>query len=73
MPRANRYFLPGHVWHITHRCHRRDFLLKFQRDRLCWRQWLFESRKRYALCVLNYSVLAGDSAGRWGDDPQCSF
>jgi putative transposase len=21
MPRANRYFLPGHVWHITHRCH----------------------------------------------------
>jgi hypothetical protein len=20
MPRANRYFLPGHVWHITHRC-----------------------------------------------------
>jgi hypothetical protein len=18
MPRANRYFLPGHVWHITH-------------------------------------------------------
>ncbi len=22
MPRANRYFLPGHVWHITHRCHK---------------------------------------------------
>jgi hypothetical protein len=22
MPRANRYFLPGHVWHITHRWHR---------------------------------------------------
>jgi hypothetical protein len=20
MPRANRYFLPGHVWHITHQC-----------------------------------------------------
>ncbi|WP_019612701.1 transposase [Thioalkalivibrio sp. AKL7] len=56
MPRANRYFVPGHVWHITHRCHRRDFLLKFQRDRLCWRQWLFESRKRYDLCVLNYIV-----------------
>jgi hypothetical protein len=21
MPRANRHFLPGHLWHITHRCH----------------------------------------------------
>lgn len=21
MPRANRYFLPGCVWHITHRCY----------------------------------------------------
>ena len=20
MPRANRHFLPGHVWHSTHRC-----------------------------------------------------
>ena len=29
MPRANRYFLPGHVWHITHRCHKKEFLLKF--------------------------------------------
>lgn len=54
MPRANRDFGPGHVWHLTHRCHRRDFLLKFQRDRLCWCRWLFESRKRYDLCVLNY-------------------
>ena len=31
MPRANRYFLPGHVWHITHRCHKKEFLLKFQK------------------------------------------
>jgi len=27
MPRANRYFLPDHVWHITHRCHKKEFLL----------------------------------------------
>ncbi|HKJ22369.1 MAG TPA: transposase [Gammaproteobacteria bacterium] len=56
MPRANRYFLPGHVWHITHRCHKQEFLLKFLRDRRRWRHWLFESRKRYGLCVLNYTV-----------------
>jgi putative transposase len=56
MPRANRYFLPGHVWHITHRCHRREFLLKFARDRRRWRRWLFEAKKRFGLCVLNYIV-----------------
>ena len=34
----------------------RDHLgeLKFARDRKCWRRWLFESRKRFGLCVLNY-------------------
>jgi len=31
MPRANRHFVPGHVWHITHRCHQQAFLLKFAR------------------------------------------
>jgi len=56
MPRANRYFLPGHVWHITHRCHKKEFLLKFVKDRECWIHWLFEARKRYGLCVLNYMV-----------------
>jgi len=54
MPRANRYRLPGHVWHITHRCHRQDFLLKFARDRRVWRTWLFETRKKFRLCVPDY-------------------
>ena len=56
MPRAHRYFLPNHIWHITHRCHQRDFLLKFARDRRRWRQWLFEATKRFRLCVLDYVV-----------------
>jgi putative transposase len=56
MPRANRYFVPGHVWHITHRCHKQEFLLRFARDRQRWLHWLFEARKRYGLCVLDYSV-----------------
>lgn len=54
MPRANRYYLPGAVWHITHRCHDRAFLLKFQRDRLRWKHWLYEATKRYGMVVLNY-------------------
>ena len=56
MPRANRYFIPGHVWHITHRCHKKEFLLKFSKDRKNWLRWLFEAKKRYGLCVLNYIV-----------------
>jgi putative transposase len=56
MPRANRYFMPGYVWHITHRCHQKDFLLKFSKDRKRWLYWLFEARKRFGLCVLNYIV-----------------
>ena len=57
MPRANRYFLPGLIWHITHRCHKKEFLLKFAKDRATWVHWLFEARKRFfGLCVLNYIV-----------------
>lgn len=54
MPRANRFFVPGEVWHITHRCHKHEFLLKFERDRLRWRHWLFQAKKYYGLSVLNY-------------------
>ena len=56
MARAKRHYLPGHVWHITHRCHKREFLLKFARDRRRWIKWLYEARKRYGLKVLNYTV-----------------
>lgn len=54
MPRANRINCAGHVWHITHRCHQKAFLLKFLRDRQRWRHWLFVATRRYGLSVLNY-------------------
>lgn len=54
--RANRCFLPGYVWHITHRCHKKEFLLKFEKDRREWIKWLFESKKRFGLSVYNYMV-----------------
>ncbi len=56
MARANRHYLPGLIWHITHRCHRRQYLLKFARDRRTWIGWLFEARKRFGLSVLDYMV-----------------
>ena len=72
MARAKRHYIPGHVWHITHRCHKREFLLKFSRDRRRWIEWLYQARKRYrGLSVLDYMVtsnhihlLVSDSEGR---------
>ena len=43
-------------WHLTHRCHERQFLLKFACDRQAWIGWLFEARQRFGLCVLDYMV-----------------
>jgi len=56
MARAKRHYIPGQIWHITHRCHKREFLLKFAKDRQRWLQWLFEAKKRYGLVILNYTV-----------------
>jgi putative transposase len=71
MPRASRHYIPGYIWHITHRCHKKEFLLKFGRDRRRWLQWLFEAKKRFGLSVLNYMVtsnhihlLVGDNGDR---------
>ncbi|RMH52297.1 MAG: transposase [Zetaproteobacteria bacterium] len=54
MARANRHHIPGQVWHITHRCHKQEFLLRFAKDRAQWIRWLFEAKKRYHLTILNY-------------------
>lgn len=56
MPRGHRFHLDGQVYHITDRCHRKQFLLKFARDRRAWTRWLYEARRRYGLRVLNYQV-----------------
>ena len=56
MARAKRHYIPGYIWHIIHQCHKREFLLKFSRDRHRYLQWLYQARKRYGLTVLNYMV-----------------
>jgi putative transposase len=56
IPGANRHFLCGHVWHNTYRLHQKAFLFEFARDRRHCLFWLFEARKRFGLCVLNYTV-----------------
>jgi putative transposase len=56
MASAKRHYISGQIWHITHRCHKSEFLLKFSRDRRRWLQWLYEAKKRYKLVILNYAV-----------------
>ena len=56
MARAHRHYIPGQIWHITHRCHKREFLLKFAKDRHRWLQWLYQAKRRYGLTILNYTV-----------------
>jgi len=71
MARASRHYIPGFIWHITHRCHKREFLLRFRKDRHRWTQWLYQAHKRYGLEILNYNVtsnhvhlLVKDTTGR---------
>ena len=56
MPRRKRIHLPGFLWHITHRCHKKEHLLKFEKDRKVWRDWLFKAKKQFGLKVLTYAV-----------------
>jgi putative transposase len=56
MPRANRYYLPGNTYHLTHRCHDRRFLLRFAIDRDAYRRILWESKPRYSVWVLAYCL-----------------
>jgi putative transposase len=56
MARASRHYSPGLIWHVTHRCHKREFLLKFEKDKLAWWRWMVEAKERYDLCVLDYCI-----------------
>jgi REP element-mobilizing transposase RayT len=71
MPRAKRHYIPGQVWHITHRYHKKEFLFKLVKDRIRCLQWLYKAKKRYGLNILDYTVtsnhihmLVQDDGGR---------
>ena len=59
MPRANRTgggSSEGGVFHLTHRCHNRAFLLKFSRDRDAYRSRIREHLRQYEVYVLDYCI-----------------
>lgn len=57
MPRANRYIVSGPAYHLTHRCHNRDFLLRFAKDRDAYRQLLHEQLATHTdIRLLTYCI-----------------
>jgi putative transposase len=55
MSRAHRLPEGGGVFHLTHRCHNRAFLLKFARDRNAYRAKLREHLQQHELWLLDYA------------------
>jgi putative transposase len=56
MPRANRYIQPGCVYHLTHRCHNRHFLLRFAVDRNYYQERLRLAIHRFHVSLLAYCI-----------------
>jgi putative transposase len=56
MPRAYRYYLPGQIYHVTHRCHNRAYLLGFAQDKDAYRMKLFEGIRQFRVSVLSYCI-----------------
>jgi len=65
MPRRKRIHIPNFLWHITHRCHKKEHLLKFEKDRKTGRDWLFKAKKTlwspsdYLCCYMQPYPFAG--------------
>jgi putative transposase len=59
MPRANRYILPGYVYHLTRRCHNRKFLFRFRLDRNEYCDRLRSAIRKHRIDLFDYCVPAG--------------
>jgi len=56
MPRANRYFLAGCLYHLTHRCHDRKFGFRFGVVRTEYCRRLRQALKLYGVSLLAYCI-----------------
>lgn len=56
MPRAKHFYLPGYIYHITHRCHNRDYLLKFNYEKKRYLYWLQQCIEKYSLKIISYCI-----------------
>lgn len=57
MPRANRYFVAGPAFHVTHRCHNREFLFRYAKDRDVYREMMRQQLNRNDdISLLTYCI-----------------
>ena len=56
MPRSSDYLLPGYTYRLTHRCHDREFLLRFARDRDTYREWLRVGVRRHRVPIYGFCI-----------------
>ncbi len=56
MPRSNRYILPGRIYHLTHRCHDRKFLLRCRLDRIVYCTRLRLAAHKHDVSLFDFSV-----------------
>jgi putative transposase len=56
MPRTARILLPGHLYHLTHRCHNGSFFLRFNKARIEYRHRLWEAANQFKVHILNYCI-----------------
>ena len=53
MPRRRRGLVDHSCCHVTHRCHKREFLFRFARDRQAYVDLMRETVNRFRIDVLN--------------------
>ncbi len=56
MPRANRYILPGYVYHLTQRCHNRQFLLRNRLDRIEYRVRMRKAVLKHRISLFSFCI-----------------
>ena len=58
MTRSNRYILPGYIYHLTHRCHNRKFLLKCRLDRTEYNSRLRDAVRNHHISLLDFTIIS---------------
>ncbi len=56
MPRTKRFLLPGHIYHLTHRCHNGSFFLRSNNIRDQYRLRLWQAIRKFSISILNYCI-----------------
>jgi putative transposase len=56
MPRATQYLQPGFTYHLTHRCHNKEFHLRYARYRNAYREWLRQGVARHAVSLYGFCL-----------------